>query len=134
MFVGGWPALTMGASAWLAGSARNGVPATELAPVPLRTGAGLCDERIPMATNTTRMSTARPRTTMAGRMEIPPGVGGRRGAAGTVSSGTASVSASVPCSVMSGPAYGEVDHPKWSRGPCPEPKCQSAPPARARAT
>ena len=86
-----------------------------------------------MVTNSTRMSTARPRTIMAGRMEIPPGVGGRRGAAGASSSERTSVS--VSCSVMECvPAYDGVDHPKWSRGPCPAPRCQPAPPARACVT
>ncbi len=60
---------------------------------------------MPMVTNTTRMSAARPTTIIAGRMEIPPGVAGRSGSG-----------AAVP-NVMAGPAYGRPDHPKWSSGP-----------------
>ena len=79
MFVGGSPELTIGDSAAAAGSARSATPGTELGPPPCRTGVGDWDETIPMVTNTTRINTARPRTIMAGRMEMPPGVGGRRG-------------------------------------------------------
>ena len=85
-----------------------------------------------MVTKTTRMSTARPRTIIAGRMEIPPGVGGRCG------SGPSLPSAGARCRCRAAswrrPAYGRSDHPKWSRGPCPAPSRQPAPPARARAT
>ena len=83
-----------------------------------------------MVTKTATINTASPTTIMAGLMEKPPGVGGRSGSASACPASRVSVS----CSVMAHPAYGRADHPKWSTGPCPEPRRQPAPPASARCT
>ena len=56
------------------------IPGTaERPPSECLTAAGDWVDTMPMVTKTTRMSAARPTTIIAGRMETPPGVGGRRG-------------------------------------------------------
>src|SRR5580704_2160864 len=66
MFVGGSPDLAMGESRWAADTAGNVTPGTADGPELRVTGAGECDERTPMATNTTKMNTASPSTIIAG--------------------------------------------------------------------
>ena len=79
MLVGGSPEMMIGESCPAATVACSGVPATPLGALEVFTRWGDCVVTIPMVTKTTRMSTARPRTTIAGRMEIPPGRAGRWG-------------------------------------------------------
>ena len=99
MFVGGSPASTIGDSSPAAGVGLQRDPGHG-APPPTEclTGAGDCDDTMPMVTKTTRMSAARPTTIMAGRMEIPPGVGGRRGSGRAPS--LPELGGSLSCSVM----------------------------------
>src|SRR5580692_6661385 len=82
MFEGGSPNEMIGARSLPAGSARREVPGTALGAPDVFTGAGDCDETTPSVTKMARIKTPSPRTIMAGRMEKPPGVGGRRGASG----------------------------------------------------
>ena len=120
----------MGDSRPAADSACNVVPGTALRAAPTLTGAGDCDESTPMVTNTTRMSTARPSTIMAGRMEIPPGVGGRSGSGGVASSVRNPVS--VSCSVMTRPAYGASGPPEMVEGSVPGPQAPPGAPGQRR--
>ena len=85
-----------------------------------------------MVTKTTRMSTARPRTTIAGRMEIPPGAAGRWGAA------EGALAGELGAGVVQRHAHGQPTAAPTTRngrgGRAPTPRRQPAPPASARAT
>jgi hypothetical protein len=144
MFDGGSPAVTIGASWPAPGVAWRATPGTATGAADRLIGAGGCVDTRPMVTKTIRMNAARPNTIIAGRMEIPPGVAGRCGSGPALAAPSAPASVPVPVpvpvsvsvswSVMTHQAYGGPDHPKWSSGPCPAPRRQSALPARARAT
>ncbi len=100
MLVGGSPWMMIGVSASAAGSERSGVPGTLAGAPVVFTAAGGWVETRPKVTKTAMISTPSPSTIIAGRMENPPGVGGRSGSASAGSSSRVSAS----CNVMARPA------------------------------
>ena len=79
MLFGGSPSLAIGESSVAACTAWSETPGTATAALECLTAAGDWEDTMPMVTKTTRISAASPMTNMAGRMEIPPDVGGRCG-------------------------------------------------------
>ena len=123
MLLGGSPPFTIGDSIRAAGTARRVTPGTPTAAPECLTGAGACDVTIAMVTKTTRISAASPNTIMAGRMEIPPGTGGRCGSGASPPSARSSVS----CRVMAPESLRRSRPPEMVEGAVPG----AEPPGRA---